>query len=126
MLGYGFGRGILRAALREELDAGNLWHAHNLVLDAALQSGLIGVVLLGTLLLLTLRQGWRLAHSENAIAVACGAALIAVVLGMVMRNMTDYLWVRQNALLYWGIVGVLLGLGTVHAARDPTATPRFD
>jgi hypothetical protein len=30
---------------------------------------------------------------------------------MVVRNSTDTLLVRQNALLYWGVVGVLLAWG---------------
>jgi O-antigen ligase len=115
MLGYGFGRGMLRAALRKDLRDGNLWHSHNLVLDVALQSGLIGLLLLGTLLFLTLRRGWGLAHSGEGAAAACGIALIAVVIGMIMRNMTDVLWVRQNALLYWGIVGTLLAIGATRA-----------
>jgi len=36
-----------------------------------------------------------------------------VVVGMLTRNMTDVLWVRQNSLLYWGVVGTLLGWGQV-------------
>jgi len=108
---------MLRAALRKDLNDGSLWHSHNLALDAALQSGLIGVALLGALLLLTLRRGWRDSHSDDAAAAACGAAVVAVVVGLVMRNMTDYLWVRQNALLYWGIVGGLLGLAAAQAGR---------
>jgi len=122
LLGYGFGRGMLRAALRKDLKDGSLWHSHNLVLDAALQSGLIGVALLGALLLMTLRLAWRYSHSDDAVAAACGAALIAVVIGMVMRNMTDYLWVRQNALLYWGIVGGLLGLAVAQGGRSRSST----
>jgi O-antigen ligase len=117
LLGYGFGRGMLRAALRKELDDGSLWHSHNLMLDAALQSGLIGATLLVALLYLTVHRGWRMSHSEDAFAAACGAALVAIVVGMFLRNMTDYLWVRQNALLYWGIVGGLLGLGATQLRR---------
>jgi hypothetical protein len=30
---------------------------------------------------------------------------------MVVRNMTDSLFGRQNALLFWGITGVLLAIG---------------
>jgi O-antigen ligase len=113
---------MLRTALRKELDDGSLWHSHNLVLDAALQSGLIGVALLVALLFLTLRQGWRLSRSGDAFAAACGAALVAIVVGMFLRNMTDYLWVRQNALLYWGVVGGLLGLGKVQLRRGRAST----
>jgi O-antigen ligase len=123
MLGYGFGRGMLRAALRKDLNDNTLWHTHNLVLDAAIQSGLIGVALLAALLFLTLRQGWRLSRSRDAAAAACGVALVAVVLGMITRNMTDYLWVRQNALLYWGIVGALLALATAGASRLKDRAP---
>jgi O-antigen ligase len=125
VLGYGFGRGILRTALRKELNDGSLWHSHNLLLDAALQSGLIGLALLGALLFLTLRQGWRLSHVDDTTAAALGMALVAVVLGMVMRNMTDYLWVRQNALLYWGVVGGLLGLSAARGARRVTGSERL-
>jgi O-antigen ligase len=124
MLGYGFGRGMLRAALRDELRDGSLWHAHNLALDVALQLGLVGVGVLGALLYLTLRAGWRLTLSTEDAAAACGVALVAVVLGMVMRNMTDVLWVRQNALLYWGIVGTLLALGTARGTAGPAMLGR--
>jgi hypothetical protein len=34
-----------------------------------------------------------------------------------VRNMTDTLLVRQNALLYWGIVGALLGLAEWFRAK---------
>jgi hypothetical protein len=33
-----------------------------------------------------------------------------VLAGMLVRNMTDTLLVRQNALVFWGVVGLLLGL----------------
>jgi hypothetical protein len=46
-----------------------------------------------------------------ALAAACGIAVIGVVAGMLMRNMTDTLWVRHNALLYWAVLGVLFAWG---------------
>jgi len=123
VIGYGFGRGMLRAALRKEFDDSLLWHSHSLVLDAALQTGVVGVLLLGALLSLTLWRGWRLAAFAGPASAACGIALLAIVLGMVMRNMTDVLWVRQNALLYWGMVGTLLALGSTSAIRRETPQP---
>jgi O-antigen ligase len=110
-LGYGFGRGMLRTSLREELKEAQLWHAHNLFLDAALQVGLPGVLLLLALLAATVREGWRMTREPSPASVACGVALITVVVGMLARNMTDTLLVRQNALLYWGVMGVLLAWG---------------
>jgi O-antigen ligase len=109
--GYGFGRGMLRVELRDELKVAQLWHAHNLFLDTALQLGVPGVVLLLALLAATLREGWRLARDPSPAAMACGIAVVAVLVGMLVRNMTDVLLVRQNALLYWGVMGVLLAWG---------------
>jgi O-antigen ligase len=117
-LGYGFGRGMLRSSLREELKEAQLWHAHNIFLDTALQVGLVGVVLLLVLLAATLREGWRTARDPSPAAAACGVALLGVVVGMLVRNMTDFLLIRQNALLFWCVVGVLLAWGArFRAAR---------
>lgn len=112
--GYGFGRGMLREALQAEFKAfdAHLWHAHNLFLEALLQSGVVGLALLVLLLAALVRAAWRHArHADDAVA-GCGIALLAVVAGMLVRNMTDFLLVRQNALLFWGVVGVLLALGS--------------
>jgi O-antigen ligase len=109
--GYGFGRGMLRVDLKNELGAPQLWHAHNLFLDTALQLGMPGVALLLILLAATFRAGWRLARDPSPRAAACGIALLAVLVGVLVRNLTDVLLVRQNALLFWGVVGALLALG---------------
>ena len=115
VLGYGFGRGLLAEELRGKLHLDVAWHAHNLFLDTLLQLGVPGLALLLLLVGSTLWQGWRLSRSAERAAAACGIALIAIVVGMLVRNMTDVLWVRQNALLYWGVVGVLLAWGRARA-----------
>ena len=109
--GYGFGRGLLRQPLRAELKHPHLWHAHNLFLEAALQLGIPGFVFLVILFAATLREGWRLARARDALAAACGIALLGVVAGMLIRNMTDTLLVRHNALVYWAVLGLLLAWG---------------
>lgn len=111
-IGAGFGRGILRHEMRGEMKNAQLWHSHNQFIDTALQLGAVGVVLLLVLLGWTVKLAWQLARASDDVAAACGVALLAVVAGMVIRNMTDVLWVRQSALLYWGVVGVLLGWGS--------------
>jgi O-antigen ligase len=118
LTGYGFGRGVLRSSLLEDLGTVDryLWHAHNLFLEALLQTGFAGLILLLVLLGAIVREGWRFARGADAPSAACGIALVGVVAGMVVRNMTDTLLIRQNALLYWGVVGVLLGLS---AKRRP-------
>lgn len=112
LTGYGFGRGLLRASLREEFGDIDkfLWHAHNLFLEALVQTGVPGVLLLVLLLAAIARAGWRLASHADEAAAACGIALLGVLAGMLVRNMTDTLLVRQNALVFWGVVGILLGL----------------
>ena len=111
LTGYGFGRGLLRERLPAEAHHELAWHAHNLLLDLALQVGLTGLVLFVVLLAATLRQGLRFAADISPATAACGMALIAVLAGMLTRNMTDVLFVRQNSLLFWGVTGVLLAWG---------------
>jgi O-antigen ligase len=119
LTGYGFGRGILRGPLQDQLGAvdSQLWHAHNLFLDTLLQIGAPGLALFVLLLGAVVREGWRLARDADASAAACGIALLGVVAGTLVRNATDTLLVRQNALLFWGLAGVLLALGARFRAR---------
>jgi O-antigen ligase len=116
--GYGFGRGLLRDSLRDEFGRPELWHSHNLFLDAALQTGIPGVLLLLILFGATFRQGWRLARGSSLPSAVCGAVAIAVVLGTILRNSTDVLWVRQSALLYWAVMGILLAWGIRYGDQD--------
>jgi O-antigen ligase len=113
LTGYGFGRGILREALQKEFSTldPHLWHAHNIFLEALIQAGAPAVVLLLFLLGALAREGWRLARDADEATAACGIALLAMLAGMLARNMTDTLLVRQNALLFWGMSGVLMGMG---------------
>jgi O-antigen ligase len=114
LLGYGFGRGLLRESLQAKLKATdiNLWHAHNVLLEALVQVGVPGLILLLFLVWAIGRCAWRYARDADEFQAACGIALLGVVAGMLARNMTDFLLVRQNALLFWGVVGALLALGT--------------
>jgi O-antigen ligase len=116
LTGYGFGRGLLRNTLREETGNAMLWHSHNLFLDAVLQTGAPGLALFLLLLGATLREGWRFARNRSDATAAAGIALVAIVCGMVIRNMTDLLFLRHNALFYWGAAGLLLGWGRVYRA----------
>jgi O-antigen ligase len=121
LAGYGFGRGLLRDAFQAKFNAldTHLWHAHNLFLETLLQLGIPGMALFLLLLGSVLRNGWHIARDDDETAAACGMALLAIVTGMLVRNMTDALLVRQNALLFWGTTGVLLALGNL--ARNARA-----
>jgi len=110
LTGHGFGRGVMREALQQKFAKfdGNLWHAHNLLLEALLQVGVLGLLLLMSLLVATARAGWQASRASPEATAACGMALLGILAGMLMRNMTDSLLVRQNSLLFWGATGVLL------------------
>ncbi|HEY7240780.1 MAG TPA: O-antigen ligase family protein [Burkholderiales bacterium] len=120
LTGYGFGRGLLRRPLRAEFGTvdGQLWHAHNTFLEQLIQLGVPGLALFVLLLAAILREGWRLTLDASDFRTACGIALIGVLAGMLVRNMTDTLFVRGNSLLFWGVTGTLLGLAIVRR-RQP-------
>jgi O-antigen ligase len=111
ILGHGYGRGILRNEFQKKFDNNLIWHAHNIFLDAGLQLGIPGMFLLAALFAAIGLAGMTLARSSDVVARLSGAALVAVVAGTLVRNFTDDLWARQNALLFWAIVGGLVGLG---------------
>jgi len=49
----------------------------------------------------------------------CG---IAVTIAMVTKNMTDDLFWRTDALLFWALVGLLLGYGTRLKSTEASGT----
>ncbi len=107
--GLGFGRGAARRDFVKTLDYSLLWHAHNVVLNYGLAMGIWGIALV-----LCLFGGvvWRLAalwKQGDPTMTPYALAGIAMVAGMFAKNMTDDLFVRQNALLYWALAGRILG-----------------
>jgi O-antigen ligase len=111
LLGYGFGRGMLRQSLNERFKEPLLWHTHNLFLETLVQLGIAGLFLLMFLLGALAREAWRCASDTAPLRAACGIALMAVIAGVLVRNTTDVLLVRQNAMLFWGLASVLLAWG---------------
>ncbi len=117
-LGYGFGRGSLRAALHATFNDGLLWHSHNLFLEVVLQTGLIGLALFLLLLGSLMRAAVRhLRHDTLAVSVL-GMVASMIVIGMLIRNMTDMLWVRAAALTFWGTLGLAFGLADRSSAAN--------
>jgi O-antigen ligase len=88
-----------------------LFHAHNVFLDAAVQMGIPGVLAMIYLFGAILREYWRLYRSNGPLVQWIGAAGIAIVIGVLLRNMTDDFFRRDLALLFWAVVGMTLGYG---------------
>jgi O-antigen ligase len=84
-----------------------LTHAHNLFINTWLQTGIIGLALQSVLLLALLARFWRLRHVEPLVS----AAGIALVAGMLAKNVTDdFMW-QTTILAFWSFSGLLLGIG---------------
>ncbi len=113
LAGRGFGREVVEAELVARFTVpehrGLFLQAHNLLFNYALQMGVAGVV---AILLLFAALGIKflfLARQQGVARVAgiCGCMLLV---GVFSKNMTDDFFIRQNALLFWALVGVLAGV----------------
>jgi len=121
------GAGIGKWALRDVFDAHFhdvlRLHAHNVFLNRALEMGLPGVAVFAALLGSVVVLFWRLAASDDARTAALGAAGLALVAGVVVKNLTDDFFVRQNALLFWSLTGAALGAASVREAPGAAGRP---
>jgi hypothetical protein len=114
LTGIGFGKPLPGMAYRAEapakllaLEPQALTHAHNLFINTWLQTGVVGLILQAVLLLALGWRFWTLRHL-NAPVSAAGIALVA---GMVAKNMTDDLMWETTILAFWAFSGLLLGVG---------------
>ena len=115
--GYGFGKSILAQELKSDLHDPMLSHAHNLFMSQWLQTGAIGlgafVALLGALL-------WRYAQflrSQDDSLALLGLIGIALLVGFVVKNLTDDFLFRSNGKEFWALNAAVLGLGMRRALK---------
>lgn len=107
--GGGFGREALKLRYPEFTRAhtGPFWHCHNMVINKGIQMGLPGVaafLILWIALGIAAYRGLR-AHQMHPWAIVLLAMMVAVFL----RNMTDDFFYRDHALLFWLFAGAFLG-----------------
>lgn len=116
-LGHGFGREILEAQLvKTTPPTGNhppVRHSHNVFLDVALQLGIVGLAVF-VALLVALGFEYRAFLRDRRIA-PLGVVGLALLAGFVAKNMTDDFLHRHNALVFWALNGMLLGLARARA-----------
>ena len=121
-IGAGLGKWTSSEAFVVQFGDPLLMHAHNTFLNRALETGLPGlaafVYLLGSIVVAFL----RVARSDDPDTAAVGAAGLALVAGVVVKNLTDDFFVRQNALLFWALVGA--GLGATAAREEARIAAR--
>jgi len=112
LAGRGFGREVIESELvarfADPQHRGLFLQGHNLLFNYALQMGVAGAVAilslfaaLGIKFLFLARQSGIARH-----AGICGCMLLV---GVFSKNMTDDFFIRQNALLFWAVIGMLAG-----------------
>ncbi len=87
-----------------------LWHAHNVFLNYGIEMGLPGI---GAFLLLVgalLRSIWATYRGtwDNDRRLAALVA-VTIILGVLAKNMTDDFFYQDLALLFWSLMGGMLG-----------------
>jgi len=111
--GVGFGRDLPHMVYKKPPEWFGLMfaHAHNLFLNYALQLGLPGVLVLLLLFGALGRTFWMIYRSPDQETSSVGAIGLGVLAAMISKNMTDDLFWRTDALLFWALMGMLLGYG---------------
>ncbi len=123
LLGAGIGKWSSRALFDAQFHDSMLLHAHNLFLNRALETGLPGLAAFVALLVSVAIAFGRMARSGDTGTAAIGAAGLAVVVGVVLKNLTDDFFIRQNAMLFWSLTGAALGAGAARQDHAPPVAP---
>lgn len=112
LYGYGYGRGILRKDFRASIGIDLAWHAHNAFLNQAIALGIPGLAAYCTMLAALAAAFFRLVRQHDALTRSLGAFGLALLASMIVRSLADDTIVRENALLFWSLTGMALGVGT--------------
>jgi O-antigen ligase len=109
--GYGFGKAILEHELRWELRDPLLAHAHNVFVSQWLQTGAVGFVLFVALLAAIAWRYLRFYRAQSDVLAFLGLLGVALLVGFVVKNLTDDFLVRSNAKEFWALNAAILGWG---------------
>ena len=106
LTGHGYGRTV--PAMASVVQPYEYSHAHNFFFDLWLELGLVGVAIFLALLYALLREALRAAGDTPQSRVEF-AGLVALITAMLVRNMSDDLFVYGMAVLFWALAGSFLG-----------------
>ena len=118
--GAGFGLGVMSKAYPALLPAEGkvFWHPHNLVLNYGISAGVPGMVAVVALFAALAWRFWQLALRGERLARLTGLAGAAMVAGVLARNMANDFFVRDGALLFWALAGMLFGYALRHGSTS--------
>jgi O-antigen ligase len=124
--GAGFGTMVLGRELQEQQQDIHHTHAHNIILNYALQLGLLGPVVLIFLFYSVALEFWKLIKSSDKELRTLGIAGIAIVSGIFAAGMIEDLFARHLGWLFWALTGMILGYSsnvTRHTSLAPKSAP---
>jgi O-antigen ligase len=128
LLGHGFGREVLAKDFIPHtptvLNHPQIRHGHNVFVDAALSLGVVGLALFVALLVLLARE--YAGYVRRADIAPLGMIGMMVLVGFLVKCLTDDFLHRHNGLVFWAVNAMLLGLGRAAPAVTPPgeAAPR--
>lgn len=111
LIGRGYGRGILRKDFTKHFDSDLIWHGHNMFINYGLEAGLLGVAVITWLFASVGHEFLKLYRAQQRHARELGALGLSLLVGILIKTITDDVLVRENALLFWSMTGMILGLG---------------
>lgn len=113
LTGVGFGRDLPHLIFQKPAEWPNPFfaHAHNLVLNYGLQMGIPGILVLLLLFGAMTREFWQIARLPDNKPWEIGLVGLGLIVAVFTKNMTDDLFWRTDALLFWAFAGILLGYG---------------
>jgi O-antigen ligase len=125
LIGKGFGRQAMKKAYPDLVsrEFPLFTHPHNLFLNYGLAMGVPGILAIFLIFFALLRRFWEMSRAEDRIVAMAGICGVMLVIGVVARNLTNDLFQRDSALLFWSIAGMLLGYAQ-HAQNAPDAAGR--
>ena len=119
LIGYGFGRDTMlhvlggKAVLEQILSTypqGYQYsHAHNLLLNYAIEVGLVGLMLFASVFICLFKYYYDSAKQSKLLVAVAGMVGMAILLGFLIRNQSNDMFYRDISLFFWSIQGVLLG-----------------
>jgi len=120
--GGGFGRHAMKKAYPNLIPEYNtwLWHSHNVILNYGISMGIPGI--LSIILVFGYFAAFFWQAANNPLSLLAGAAGLALVLGVLLRNQFNDFFIRDQSLLFWAQVGLFARLCTSPSPKSHEST----